>query len=123
MDNSSGKAGEDRAAEYLSEKGFRILSRNYRSRFGEIDLIAEDGRYLLFVEVKTRESGAPVGPLEAVAPAKRRKIAKTALFYLESHPTKLQPRFDVIAVETARGGPEILSVRHLENAFEFSSYF
>lgn len=123
MDNSSGKAGEDRAAGFLAEKGFRILFRNYRSRFGEIDIIAENGAYLVFAEVKTRESGALTGPLEAVTPAKRRRIAKTALLYLESHPTRLQPRFDVIAVETSGEGRRILSVRHLQNAFGFSSYF
>lgn len=123
MDNSSGKTGEDRAAEFLAEKGFRLLCRNYRSRFGEIDIIAENGRYLLFVEVKTRESGALTGPLEAVTPAKQRKIAKTALLYLESHPTKLQPRFDVIGIETSGKDRRILSVRHIENAFGFSSYF
>ena len=120
MDNSSGRIGEDRAALFLEQKGFRILTRNYHSRFGEIDIIAENGKYIIFVEVKTREVHSLVRPLEAVTPAKRKRIAETALLYLQSHPTGLQPRFDVIAVETSRKDHKIRSMRHLENAFDVS---
>jgi putative endonuclease len=115
MDNSSGAAGERAAAEYLEGEGCEILAQNYRSRFGEIDLIVRDGRYLVFVEVKTRKPGAKVGPLEAVSPAKRRRIVRTALMYLRGGAVRLQPRFDVVAVSFAKGGAA--SVRHLKNAF------
>lgn len=121
MADSSGKSGEDRAASALARKGFRILERNYHSRFGEVDIIAENGTYIVFVEVKTRERNALVGPLEAVTPAKRKKIAKTALLYLQRHPTGLQPRFDVIAVETSGRDRSVQSLRHIENAFDVSS--
>ena len=121
MDNSSGAAGEDRAAAYLTEKGFRVLTRNYRSRFGEIDIIAEDGRYLLFAEVKTRRSSSLVGPAEAVTAAKQARIAKTAMLYLQNHPTGLQPRFDVIAVVVGKDR-SLQKLEHIENAFDFASF-
>lgn len=121
MDNSSGAAGEDRAAAYLTEKGFRILARNYRSRFGEIDIIAEDGKYILFAEVKTRKSSSLVDPAEAVTAAKRTRIAKTALLYLQRHPTGLQPRFDVIAVVVGKNRA-LEKLEHIENAFDFASF-
>ncbi len=124
MDNSSGAAGERAAAEYLGKKGYEIVARNYRSRFGEIDLIARGGGCLVFVEVKTRKPGAKVGPLEAVTPAKRRRIVKTALVYL-SGPNGaapgLQPRFDVVAV--AFSGDGAVSVRQIENAFGSEGLF
>ena len=115
MDNSSGAAGENFAAEYLRKRGFKILRRNFHSRFGEIDIIACDPRYLVFVEVKTREKGSLVDPLEAVTVSKQRKIIRTAQLYLQQYPENLQPRFDVAAVTAAHGIPESLS--YLENAF------
>lgn len=121
MDNSSGAAGEDRAAAYLMEKGFRILARNYRSRFGEIDIIAEDGKYLLFAEVKTRKSSSLVGPAEAVTAAKRARIARTAMLYLQNHRTGLQPRFDVVAVVVGKDRA-VEKLEHIENAFDFASF-
>ncbi|MFU0833117.1 MAG: UPF0102 protein GXX17_05260 [Oscillospiraceae bacterium] len=123
MNNKSGSLGEQYAAEYLQSKGFRILARNYRSRFGEIDIIAENGQYIIFAEVKTRESFSLVGPEEAVTPAKQNKIAKTALMYLKKQPTRLQPRFDVIGVVTSKNGNQVLSLHHIENAFSISSFY
>ena len=115
MDNSSGAAGEDFAAEYLQKHGFEILRRNFHSRCGEIDIIARDARYLVFAEVKTREKDSLVNPLEAVTASKRRKIIRTAQIYLQQYPEDLQPRFDVAAVTAVHGIPE--SLRYLENAF------
>ena len=115
MNNSSGPRGEQYAAEYLERNGWRIVARNYRSRFGEIDLIARNDRFLVFTEVKTREEASMENPLEAVTAAKQRRIAKTAELFLLEHPTELQPRFDVAAVETQRGEP--VGIRYLENAF------
>ncbi|XOQ44075.1 MAG: UPF0102 protein [Clostridium sp.] len=123
MNNKSGPFGEQCAAEYLKRKGFRILARNYRSRFGEIDIIAENNQYIIFAEVKTRERFFMVGPEEAVTPAKRIKIAKTALMYLRKNPTQLQPRFDVIGVITSKSGNQVRSLRHIENAFSVASFY
>ncbi|WP_074017462.1 YraN family protein [Anaeromassilibacillus senegalensis] len=119
MRHLSGRDAEDRAAAYLEAKGFRILERNYHSRFGEIDIIAEDGRYIVFAEVKGRTPSAYACPAEAVTPAKQRKIIYTALMYLQARPTDLQPRFDVIGI--LAGEPEPL-LEHLENAFSGGGY-
>lgn len=95
---SVGKRGEAAAAAYLEKRGFRILERNYHCPYGETDIIAEDGQYIIFVEVKTRKSGAMVEGAEAVDTVKRKKLAQTAQAYLSEHPSGLQPRFDVILV-------------------------
>ncbi|HBN82095.1 MAG TPA: YraN family protein, partial [Ruminococcaceae bacterium] len=89
MDNRSGKIGEAYVRRMLQEKGYRILESNFHSRYGEIDIIAEDGKYVVFVEVKTRAPGSLVRPLEAVTASKRKKIIRTALCYLSAHPTRL----------------------------------
>lgn len=115
MDNSSGAAGEKFTAEYLQKRGFEILRRNFHSRFGEIDIIARNKNFLVFVEVKTREKNSLVNPLEAVTASKRKKIIRTALAYLQQYPEDLQPRFDVAAVTAVHGLPE--SMNYLENAF------
>lgn len=115
MNNSSGKMGEDFAVEILLEKGYEIVERNYHSRFGEIDIIAQNSLYIVFVEVKTRDENFLVSPLEAVTAGKQRKLYKTALLYLQSHPTALQPRFDVIGITTKN--LIIKSTEHIENAF------
>lgn len=115
MSKATGKAGESHIAQYLEARGFRIVKRNYACRFGEIDIIAENGTYIVFVEVKTREEGSLVQPFEAVTPAKQRRVVLTAGLFLTEHPTELQPRFDVAAVATRRG--KIVGEDYLENAF------
>lgn len=119
MDNRSGKVGEDYTARLLLDKGYTILARNYHSRYGEIDIIARDGKYIIFVEVKTRAVGAKGSPLEAVTRQKRQRLLKTALVFLGDHPAlaKLQCRFDVAGLTTKRGGQQILEVQYLSNAF------
>lgn len=111
-----GRWGEERAAEYLRGKGFTLRAANWRCRFGEIDLVADDGVYLCFVEVKLRRSAAFGTPGAYVDRRKREKLRTSAMLYLARHPTQLQPRFDVIEVYTPQeaGKPEIC---HLENAF------
>lgn len=118
MDQGTGRAGEEHAAKLLKRRGFRILERNYHSRFGEIDIIGENGQYLVFVEVKTRERNGLSDPLEAVTPAKRKRLILTAESYLMDHPTTLQPRFDVAAVFTKAG--KIVGEEYIENAFGLS---
>lgn len=111
-----GKAGENFAARYLRKNGYQILERNYRSRFGEIDMIAGKGEYIVFVEVKTRRPGAMVSPLESVTPSKQDKIRKTARFYLAAHHNDLQPRFDVACL-TEAPGKHGFAIEYFENAF------
>jgi len=122
MNNSSGIVGEDYAAELLVKKGYLIVERNYHSRFGEVDIIAENSEYVLFVEVKTRDENFSVSPLEAVTVGKQRKIFKTALLYLQSHRTNLQPRFDVIGITTKHDSFEVKSIEYIENAFTGGGY-
>ncbi len=113
-----GRRGELAAAEHLRRAGCEILTANYRTRQGEIDIVASDGRYLLFVEVKTRRSGSLIAPREAVDAGKRRRLILAAQAYLAGHPTRPQPRFDVIEVET-EPGPDfcVRCIRQIPDAF------
>ncbi|WP_283607532.1 YraN family protein [Faecalispora anaeroviscerum] len=122
MDNRSGKTGETYVVQLLQERGCRILCRNYRSRFGEIDIIAQDGSYLVFVEVKTRGNRCLGSPQEAVTASKRRKLILTATQYLSKGCSELQPRFDVAVVRTDEAG-QALSAEFFENAFDAEGSF
>ena len=117
--NLTGAWGEALAAEYLRKKKYTILASGYRSRFGEIDLIARNKQYLVFVEVKLRKSGSFAEAREFVDRHKQDRIRVTASVYLENRPTDLQPRIDVIEVYAPQGretrNPEII---HLEDAFQ-----
>lgn len=114
-----GALGERAAAAWLPRRGCAIVGANYRTRMGEIDLIAQDGDFLAFVEVKTRARDAVALPREAVDARKQARIVRAALFYLAQHPTPLQPRFDVVEVTAGRNGDfSSCSVRHIPNAFE-----
>ena len=116
---SKGAAGEVLAARFLREKGYTILSTNYRIRQGEIDIIAAAEPYIAFVEVKTRRQSALYTPREAVHPAKQRRIVQTAAIFLRTHPTPLQPRFDVVEIITADDNPmQVLEWTHILNAFD-----
>ena len=113
-----GQWGEDRTAEWLQARGWRIVTRNFRCRMGEIDIIAENGRYLAFVEVKLRKDGSYGAACEAVTLSKRRKLRVTAEYYLMVHPTHLQPRFDVAEVYAPQGvRTEQPDIYYIENAF------
>lgn len=113
-----GDRGEQCAADYLSGKGYAILCRNYHCRYGEIDMIAADAEYIVFVEVKTRAKHSYGAPSEAVDRRKRKKLILTAYDYLGKHPADLQPRFDVVEVVTAAvGNFSSISLNHIENAF------
>ena len=114
-----GTWGEEQAADYLRGKGYRILETGYRSRFGEIDLIAADGAYLAFVEVKTRKDKRFSQAREAIDRRKIVRIRQTAALWLSRQEIILQPRFDVIEIYAPQGEktpkPEIY---HLEDAFQ-----
>jgi putative endonuclease len=110
-----GKSGEDAAARHLEERGFTILERNYRFERGEIDIVAEEGNELVFVEVKSRGSNQFGSPEEAVTEEKQeqiRKVAEGYLFENECHDRIC--RFDVVAVELHDGTAEL---RHIRDAF------
>lgn len=121
MDNSSGVLGENYAADFLKDTGYSIIGRNYHSRFGEIDIIAEDGKYIIFAEVKTRSAESMVNPFEAVTRSKQKKIIKTAMCYLQKNVCCLQPRFDVIGITIGSEG-KVISVKYLKNAFGCGSF-
>lgn len=120
MGNESGKIGEDYTVGWLQRNGYTILERNYHSRYGEIDIIAKDDKYIVFVEVKTRAAGGKSHPLESVTKSKRRKLIRTALLYLMAHPEleSLQCRFDVAGLTTRRDSLRIQAISYLPNAFE-----
>lgn len=92
--------GEQKAAEYLKQQGYRILQRNFYSRYGEIDIIAREGRYLVFIEVKYRTNTSHGSPQEAVSRKKQRTICKVANYYCLTHgiPEDTPCRFDVVAI-------------------------
>ena len=116
----SGAWGEAKAAEYLRRHGYEILAANYRTRVGEIDLIARKHRFLAFVEVKLRASDRFAEAREFVTAAKQNRIRSTALLWLEEHgeAEKLQPRFDVIEIYAPEGADtKKPRINHLENAF------
>ncbi len=115
---SKGAAGEVLAARFLRDNGYEILAGNYRTRFGEIDIIAADDEYIVFVEVKSRQEGAYYTPREAVTADKQRRIIKTALLYITHNPDPRQMRFDVIEVITDPNEPlKALDLRHIPNAY------
>lgn len=114
--NNKGKLGEIAAANYLRKKRYKLVETNYTTRFGEIDLIVENKKYLCFVEVKQRNVNSIATPAEFVDYGKQQKIITSAKLYLSVNSTKLQPRFDVIEIYTDNN--EIKSIKHLENAFD-----
>jgi len=110
-----GQAGEDRAARFLMTQGYRIIERNYRTRSGEIDLIALHDGAVVFIEVKTRTSDAFGAPELAVNPRKQQRMVKAALGYIKYKKLHQVPcRFDVVAI-TAAAEKE---VELIKNAFE-----
>ncbi len=110
--------GESQAERFLTHKGYHVLTRNYHSRYGEIDLILCDDRFLVFAEVKLRRNAKFGTPAEAVTHQKQEKIRITALTYLQEHETILQPRFDVIEIYAPDGmQSDAIRIHHIENAF------
>lgn len=100
-----GRTGERLAAEELTRRGYRIVERNYRCIYGEIDLVAEDGEDLVFVEVKTRRGSAYGLPEEAINGRKRQKLVQVATCYLDVHACADRPwRIDAVAVQMSQQG-------------------
>src|SRR4051812_21215712 len=116
-----GDRGENVAARYLRNRGFRILTRNFRCPLGEIDIVARDGQTLVFCEVKTRsyedDNGVGITPEDQVNPVKRHQISKAARYYLSRYGTVPPPaRFDVVAVVWPNNADPL--IRHTPHAFE-----
>lgn len=113
-----GRWGEALVADYLRDRGWRVTAAGWHCRFGEIDLIAENDKYIIFTEVKLRKSAAFAPARAFVDGRKQERLRMTAGLYLSEHPTDLQPRFDVAEVYAPQGmttpRPEI---HYLEDAF------
>ena len=115
----TGRWGENLAADFLEKKHYLILACNYSCRYGEIDLIAQNKRYLVFVEVKLRKSADFAAAREYVDLRKQARIRTTAEFWLSQHETDLQPRFDVIEIYAPEGiETKHPRINHLEDAFQ-----
>ncbi|MCB1853850.1 MAG: YraN family protein [Halieaceae bacterium] len=115
---SLGDDYEERAALWLQRQGLRVLARNFRARTGEIDLIARDGRHLVFCEVRARSNRYYCSAAGSVDQAKQRRLLRTAQVFLQRHPAlaNLPCRFDVIAFEPRQSGSD-LDIRWIAGAF------
>jgi putative endonuclease len=119
-----GELGERLAAQHLERAGYTILATNFRTRYGELDVVAADSRCLVFCEVKTRIAGTrrgPDGPFDSIGPRKRARVRAMAREWLVStdasdRPRRPELRFDAIGVLMSRSG-RLVSLDHLENAF------
>ena len=113
-----GRWGETQTADWLRARGWRIVAAGWRCRFGEIDLIATNDKYIIFTEVKLRKSAAFAPARAFVDRGKQERVRTSAQLYLQEHPTELQPRFDVAEIYAPQGletkQPEF---RYWENAF------
>lgn len=111
-----GNKGEAFAAEYVKNRGYIISATNYRTKYGEIDIIAENNREILFIEVKTRAETSYAMPHEYVNYHKRRRLFITAEVYLKSNGYGLQPRFDIAEVFVSSSGK--MRLNYIKNAFD-----
>lgn len=120
--NELGKKGERAACRYLRRRGCRILAKNYRCPFGEIDIVAREGDTMVFLEVKTRASDTFGDPQLAVTPRKRRRVVGAALAFMKRFGLKgCSCRFDVIAVSV--GGGRRAEIEWIRNAFGSDGYY
>lgn len=109
-----GVKGEKAVVNYLRLRLHKILERNYTTRYGELDIIARNHKYLCFVEVKTRSENSYGSPAEYVDKYKQNRLIKTAFAYLKRNPTKLMPRFDIAEVYHKDGK---FKINYIKNAF------
>lgn len=112
-----GRFGERQAAEYLKKKGYTIREINFSCRAGEIDIIAENKRYIVFAEVKLRKNAVFAEAREFVTVSKQQRIIKTAQLWLLENETDKQPRFDVVEIYAPDGAAGKLTINHIENAY------
>ena len=112
---NSGKTGETAAAKYLKGKGYKILDRNFRKTYGELDIVAQKDENIAFVEVKTRKSVDFGTPAEFVTLRKQKKLIKAAYAYIQEHDLDAEFTFDIVEVYLA--GRKIKEINHIINAF------
>lgn len=112
--NELGKEGEDAACNYLQEKGYKIVERNWRFHKYEIDIIAENEDFIIFLEVKTRTSTLWGNPEEFISKGQIKRIVAAADFYLREYDIEKDARFDVISATLNKGKIEI---EHIDDAF------
>ncbi|MBF0523069.1 MAG: YraN family protein [Candidatus Omnitrophica bacterium] len=118
----TGRIGEDAAEAALKRDGYKILAKNFRCPFGEVDIIARDKKAICFIEVKARRSDHCGSPAEAVSRAKQEKIIKTAFFYLNKYKLdNYEVRFDVVSVRLKAAGI-FQEVEIIKNAFEAGNF-
>ncbi len=117
----TGEMGETAALNYFLDNGYEFEDKNYRSQYGEIDIIVHNDKYIVFAEVKTRNQRSLARPSEFIGHRKRKRILTTAVIYISENPTNLQPRFD--AVEVFYDDDGRLAVNHIENAFDQSEEY
>ncbi len=110
-----GRWGEDVAARHLEERGYRVIGRNFRTPYGEIDLIAQQGGLTVFVEVKARTGGGFGLPEDAVTPSKREHLLSAIQAYWQAQPDEGEWRVDVVSVR-GRPGEKDVEIEHFENA-------
>ncbi|KJS02960.1 MAG: hypothetical protein VR68_01980 [Peptococcaceae bacterium BRH_c4a] len=113
---SLGRAGEEYAAKYLQKRGFRIVERNFRCKLGELDIVARDGPFLVFTEVRSMTGKAFGSPQESITDKKKKKLRQVAQFYAKFRNVGDTPmRFDVVAI-TADSGGNVIKLDHIVNA-------
>ena len=115
-----GSDGEKTAIHYLKKHKYKILSQNYQTYFGEIDIVCKIDNYIVFVEVKTRSDNYMVSGRDSVTLSKQKRIIKAAMQYLQSYRPELQPRFDVIEITVGKENNKIV---HIENAFSAEGFY
>ena len=121
MNNQSlGRLGEDYTCEYLQTKGYKILERNFRNKLGEIDLIAQDGKTICFIEIKTRRSQRYGAPFEAVHSTKQLRMVRLALSYLKYRFRTIEvlSRFDVVSINFDSAQQPL--IKHIVSAFDLT---
>lgn len=117
--NIVGAWGESLAAEYLRKKKYALVAMNYKTRYGEIDLIVRNRKFLVFVEVKLRKSDSFASAADFVDSRKQNRLRLTAQMYLSEKPTLLQPRFDVVEIYAPQGIETLKpTINHMEDAFQ-----
>ncbi len=115
-----GDIGEEYTSQYLIGLGYKIICRNFNSKYGELDIVAVNDKYIAFVEVKTRHQNPMVRPCLAVTKQKQIKIMRTAYLYLKENNFKLQPRFDISEVYLKANTNKLYSINYIKNAFSIT---
>ena len=115
-----GDIGEQTAVRYIENKKMKVINRNYRSRYGEIDIICRDEKIISFVEVKLRKENSFFRGIDAVDKRKKNKIIKTSYVYMQENNINLQPRFDIAEI-TCNNNGQVKRINYISNAFDFEN--